>query len=109
MFVPGLGGTGVWDRRSLIRPTTIRDRCFIGVNAVVLCGVTVGPDSIVGAGAVVCHDVPPRTVVAGNPARVICSIDQFIAKHRAQMVEHPEWYPAVPRAIDATKGQTGDV
>ncbi|MEO6091803.1 MAG: DapH/DapD/GlmU-related protein [Novosphingobium sp.] len=53
------------------RPIRIGDRCFIGGNAVVLAGVTVGAESIVAAGAVVFDDVPPRCIVAGNPARVI--------------------------------------
>jgi len=36
-----------------------------------LCGVEIGEDAIVGAGSVVTHDVPPATIVAGNPARVL--------------------------------------
>jgi acetyltransferase-like isoleucine patch superfamily enzyme len=50
---------------------TIGDRVWIGARAIVLKGVTIGDDSVVGAGAVVTKDVPPRTVVAGTPARVI--------------------------------------
>ena len=44
---------------------------FVGVNSVILCDVTIGDYSIVGAGSVVTKDVPPGVVVAGNPARVI--------------------------------------
>jgi acetyltransferase-like isoleucine patch superfamily enzyme len=54
-----------------IRPVRIGAWADIGTNAVILPGVTVGQGSIVGAGAVVTHDVPPFTVVAGVPARVI--------------------------------------
>jgi UDP-2-acetamido-3-amino-2,3-dideoxy-glucuronate N-acetyltransferase len=43
----------------------------IGSNATILCGVTIGEGAIVGAGSVVTKDVPPRTVAAGNPARVL--------------------------------------
>jgi acetyltransferase-like isoleucine patch superfamily enzyme len=43
----------------------------IGSNATVLCGVTIGEGALVGAGSVVTKDVPPYTVVAGNPARVL--------------------------------------
>lgn len=57
------------------RPVTIGDRVFIGANAVVQMGVTIGDEAIVGAGAVVTKDVPARTVVAGNPARPIGSVD----------------------------------
>lgn len=52
-------------------PTRVCKRASVGSNATILCGVTIGEDSIVGAGAVVTKDVPPRTVVVGNPARVI--------------------------------------
>jgi acetyltransferase-like isoleucine patch superfamily enzyme len=49
----------------------IKDNCWIGQNATILKGVTVGEGAIVGANAVVTRDVQPRTMVAGNPARVI--------------------------------------
>ena len=51
--------------------TVIGRRASIGSNATILCGVTVGENAIVGAGAVVTRNVPPNSVVAGNPARVI--------------------------------------
>lgn len=54
-----------------VLPITVEDNVWIGGSAIVLPGVTVGADAIVGAGAVVTKDVPPATVVAGNPARVI--------------------------------------
>ena len=52
-------------------PTVVRKRASIGSNATILCGVTVGEASIVGAGSVVTRDVPPHTIVAGNPAKKI--------------------------------------
>jgi len=52
-------------------PTLIKRGASIGSNATILCGVTIGEDSIVGAGSVVTRDVPPGAVVAGNPARLI--------------------------------------
>jgi UDP-2-acetamido-3-amino-2,3-dideoxy-glucuronate N-acetyltransferase len=52
-------------------PTLIKRRASIGSNATILCGVTVGEAAIVGAGSVVTEDVPPATIVAGNPAKVI--------------------------------------
>jgi acetyltransferase-like isoleucine patch superfamily enzyme len=53
------------------RPVAIGDRVWIGARAIVLKGVTIGDDAVVGAGTVVTHDVPPRTLVAGVPARVV--------------------------------------
>lgn len=52
-------------------PTIIQKGASIGSNATILCGVTVGEGAVVGAGSVVTKDVPPSTIVAGNPARVI--------------------------------------
>jgi acetyltransferase-like isoleucine patch superfamily enzyme len=53
------------------QPITIDTNVWIGAAATILPGVTVGADSVVGAGAVVTHDVPPATLVAGVPARVV--------------------------------------
>jgi acetyltransferase-like isoleucine patch superfamily enzyme len=58
----------------------VKDNCFIGINAFILGNITIGPNSIVGACSVVTKDVPPDTVVAGNPARVICSISEYKKK-----------------------------
>lgn len=52
-------------------PITIGDRAWIGANATILTGVTIGENAVVAAGAVVTHDVPPNTLVGGVPARVI--------------------------------------
>jgi len=59
------------DKASLDRPVWIQDDCWLGTNTVICPGVTIGKGSIVGANAVVTRDVPPYTVVAGIPARVI--------------------------------------
>jgi len=60
-------------------PTIIRRGASIGSNATILCGVTIGEGAIVGAGSVVTRDVAPFTVVAGNPARVLRSLEQVQA------------------------------
>jgi acetyltransferase-like isoleucine patch superfamily enzyme len=56
---------------SLSHTTTIGTDVWVGYGAVVLSGITVGDSSIVGAGAVVTRDVPPNSIVVGNPARVV--------------------------------------
>jgi len=52
-------------------PIVIEDDVFAGMEALILKGVTIGQGAVVGAGAIVTQDVPPRTVVAGNPAEVV--------------------------------------
>lgn len=56
--------------------TLVRRGASIGSSATLLCGITVGENAIVGAGSVLTKDVPPNTIVAGNPARVIREIPQ---------------------------------
>ena len=58
------------------RPITIEDKVWIGINSTVLPGVRIGYGAIIGAGSVVTKDVPPMTVVAGNPARFIKKINK---------------------------------
>jgi acetyltransferase-like isoleucine patch superfamily enzyme len=56
-------------------PVIVGDKAWIGMNALILEGVTVGEGAVVGAGAVVTRDVPRWTLVAGNPARVVRALD----------------------------------
>ena len=67
----------VYDHRARpeSRPVTIGDGVWIGTRAIILPGVTIGEGAVIGAGAVVTRDVPPRTIAAGNPARVLRSLD----------------------------------
>ena len=53
------------------RPTVVQKGASIGSSATILCGVTIGEHSVVGAGSVVTKDVPPYAIVAGNPAKVL--------------------------------------
>lgn len=57
-------------------PTRIGKGASIGSSVTILCGVTVGENAVIGAGSMVIRDVPPNTVVAGNPARIIRSSRQ---------------------------------
>lgn len=59
-----------------VAPITIEDECWIGANAVITAGVTVGKHCVIAAGAVVTKDIPPYSVAAGNPARVIKQYDE---------------------------------
>lgn len=60
----------------------IMDNVFIGANSTILSNVKIGPNAIVAAGSVVTKDVPENTVVAGNPAKVIGTFDNFVEKRK---------------------------
>ena len=68
---------------------TIGNDVFIGAESVILPGVTIGNNVIIGANSTVTHDVPDNTVVAGSPARVLCSLDEYLAKENARMKTAP--------------------
>src|SRR5579862_2147105 len=55
--------------------TVVKKRASIGTGSTILCGVTIGEGAVVGAGSVVTRDVPPYAVVAGNPARVLRTVE----------------------------------
>lgn len=57
-----------------VRPVIIGDNVWVGTNCIIFPGVTIGDNSIVSAGSVVMSNVPPNTVVAGNPARMVRSL-----------------------------------
>lgn len=72
-----------------IGKTTIGDNVFIGAGVIVLPGVAIGDRVIVGAGSVVTKDIPAGSVAIGNPAKVICTYDQYMDKQRASMSGAP--------------------
>ena len=59
----------------------VKDWAYIGSGSKLMMGITIGEEAIVASGAVVTKSVPPRTVVGGNPAKIICSTDEFIEKN----------------------------
>lgn len=66
--------------RNCVGGAVVGNGAAIGANATVLPGVRVGEKALVGAGAVVVDDVPDRAVVVGNPARVVCSVDDLACR-----------------------------
>lgn len=57
--------------RGIRKDTYIGKRCFIGANAIIMCGIKIGNEVIVGSGAIVTKDIPSNCIVAGNPAKII--------------------------------------
>lgn len=60
----------------------IENNCFIGARAIIMPGVTVGVNAIVAAGSIVTKNVEPNTVVGGNPAKFICTLDDYLTKQK---------------------------
>lgn len=84
--------TGGYENIGEAAYTFIGNNVFIGVNSTILMGAHVGDNSIVGAGAVVSGHFPEGVVIAGNPARVICTIDEFYQKRKKRQVESAKEY-----------------
>lgn len=73
-----------WPDLELAAPITVGDDSFIGVRAIILPGVNIGRDCIVGAGSVVTTSVPDGSVVAGNPAKVIARQRDWLSRATAR-------------------------
>jgi maltose O-acetyltransferase len=63
----------------------IRPSCHVGARTIILPGVEIGPRTIVGAGSVVSKTLPPDTVCAGSPAKVLCTLDEYLERHRQRI------------------------
>jgi maltose O-acetyltransferase len=66
----------------------IGNRVFIGAGSIILPGVTIGDDVIIGAGSVVSKNIPNNSLAVGNPARVICTLAEYLQKQKDQMTEN---------------------
>lgn len=69
----------------------IKENCYIGQSAIILPGVTIGPNVLVAAGSVVNKDIPPNSCVAGVPARVYSKFDEFISRQVKQAKVRPNF------------------
>jgi maltose O-acetyltransferase len=70
---------------------TIHPHSHIGTRTVILPGVEIGPRTIVGANSLVTRSLPPDTVCAGSPARVLCSLDEYLDRHREALRRRPNF------------------
>ena len=79
-------------KTDVVGPIVIGDDCFIGMKSILMYGVTLGDHCVVAAGSVVTKSFPPRTVLGGNPARAICTIDQYAEKYKDYAID----FSAIP-------------
>lgn len=69
----------------------IGNNTFLGAETVVLPGVNIGNNVIIGANSTVTHDVPDNMVVAGTPARIICTLEEYLQKEKRRMEKSPRY------------------
>lgn len=67
----------------------IGNNVFVGAGSIILPNVKIGNNSIIGAGSVVTHDVPENVICAGNPARIISSLDEYLTKNKILLEKCP--------------------
>jgi maltose O-acetyltransferase len=65
----------------------IHESCHIGARTVILPGVEIGPRTIVGANSTISRSLPPDSVCVGSPAKVVCTFDEYLARHRKRISE----------------------
>lgn len=68
---------------------TIGNNVFVGAESVILPGVTIGNNVVIGANSTVTHNIPDNSVAAGTPARVICTLEEYINKEKVRMSNSP--------------------
>jgi acetyltransferase-like isoleucine patch superfamily enzyme len=76
----------------------VRDNSFIGYGAIIMPGVTIGPNSVVGAGTVVTKDVPPNTVIGVASTRRLMSTDELVERKLKRARTYP-WYPLIEQRV----------
>lgn len=69
----------------------VGDNVFVGSRAIILPGVTIGKNSIIGAGSVVSRSIPAGSVAAGVPARVVCTIEEYAERAANLQLEEQNW------------------
>ena len=106
---------GYLSRSTRVGVVEIGDHCFVGAGSIILPNVRIGDWSIVGAGSVVTKDIPPHCVAAGNPARILCSTEEFKDKHEEGLRTHyvsqkpwREWADAAPGEWAELRAQCAD-
>lgn len=101
-FITHDGGTWVFRQEDpdfdVFGPIEVKDNVFIGIGTIIMPGVTIGENSVIGSHSVVSRDIPPNSVAAGVPAKVIMGLDEYREKKLAQRTVVRGLGPAERRA-----------
>lgn len=102
-FVTHDGGTFVLRDKhpnvSIYGKIKVGDNVFIGARSIIMPNVTIGNNCIIAAGCIVTREVPDNTVVAGIPAKPICSIEEYYEKHKGQLMKVADYTFEKKKAI----------
>lgn len=71
---------------NIFKRIVVGANCFIGCRCIILPGVRIGNNVIIGAGSVVANAIPDNVVCAGNPAKIICTLQEYKEKHKNEFV-----------------------
>lgn len=74
-------------KTDVVGPIVVGDDCFVGMRSILMYGVSLGDHCVVAAGSVVTKSFPPRSVVGGNPARKISTIDEYAEKYKDYAID----------------------
>ena len=70
----------------------LEENVFVGINALILKGVKIGRNTIIGAGSVVTHNIPANCVAAGNPCKMIMTLEEYYNKRKTAYIEEAKAY-----------------
>jgi len=73
----------------MMKYRTLKENVWLGGGCTILPGVTIGDRVVIGANSTVTHDIPANSVAVGSPARVICTLDEYLEKEKARMQDAP--------------------
>ena len=82
----------------------VGNRVFIGESSIILPGVTIGDDVVIGAGSVVTRDIPDGVIACGNPCRVIGKMEEFIERKKTEMYRLPKFRRRIHRKEECDMG-----
>jgi len=82
-----------------VEPIHIGDNCFIGYGVIIMPGVTIGDNVIIGAGSIVTKDIPSDSVAVGAPAKVTCTIEEYLAKREHKTLFRAPFAGTLPSEV----------